>query len=243
MEDNASYNPKLVVLGGPMDGQEFALDKPVVIIGRQEDRDICLGWDGWVSRRHACITCRAGLYWLQDEGSTNGTFIIEAGGEEHRLEPDEQVLLSDGTLLRIGRALLKVEGILPMNDAIRWAYGQLKRSIEDLRAGQADLSPDDRERLRQHVGDFIGRLQSAANVEQVIQIAQEGIPTVPEGAKAEAEVAPPPQAEEWKPPSIPPLDLPPQDDPNRPPSILNLFLDDAKKLYDELGGTPDDKGV
>jgi len=244
MEDNASYNAKLVALGGPMDGQEFPLDKPTVTIGRHEKRDICLGWDGWVSRRHAHITRRAGLYWLQDEGSRNGTFIIEAGGEERRLEPDEQVLLSDGNLLRIGRALLKVEGVLPMDDAIRWAYGLLKRSIEDLRAGQADLSPADRERLRQHVGAFIERLQNAADVEQVIQIAQEGIPTLGEVSEAEEEAEPPPPAKKkWELPPISPLELPLQDDPNRLPSILNLFLAEADDLYRELGGTLDDEGV
>lgn len=239
MNDNTCHKARLVVLGGPMDGREFLLDKPTVTIGRHyEDRDIRLDWDGWVSRRHARITCRRGLYWLQDDGSRHGTFIIEAEGQERKLGPGEQVLISDGTLLHMGKTLLKV--VLPIDDAIRSAYVRLKRSIEALRAAQAYLSSDEQKRLRQHLGDFIRRLQNVASEAEVVRIAQEGIPTLEETPRAKEGKEPPLKVseEDWELPPLPRLE-----DPNRLPSIRNIFLEEAGGLYRELGGEPDEENT
>lgn len=65
----------LTVLTGINAGQVYALDGEEHFIGRGTDADIWVE-DGGVSRRHARITCRPdGRYFIEDLGSTNGTFI------------------------------------------------------------------------------------------------------------------------------------------------------------------------
>jgi pSer/pThr/pTyr-binding forkhead associated (FHA) protein len=68
---------KLEVLSGPMDGTEFEIKKDVVNIGRDQDKEVSLPLDVIISRSHARISYENGKYWLEDLGSTNGTFIGE----------------------------------------------------------------------------------------------------------------------------------------------------------------------
>lgn len=56
-----------------------------------------------VSRRHARITVRGHLYFVEDLGSANGTLI----NGSMRLTPQEPYLLSNGDLIQIGEATLK----------------------------------------------------------------------------------------------------------------------------------------
>ena len=54
--------------------KQWPLDRPDVTIGRLPTNDIVLETRE-VSRRHARIWREAGHYWIQDCGSTNGTFL------------------------------------------------------------------------------------------------------------------------------------------------------------------------
>jgi hypothetical protein len=65
---------QLLVQQGPRTGQVFDLDKPVVTIGREASSDIVLE-DPQVSRRHARLTLQGASYFVEDLGSTNGTFV------------------------------------------------------------------------------------------------------------------------------------------------------------------------
>jgi len=89
--------PKLVVLGGPMDGLEFDIDKPQMTIGRRDDQDVCLPLDPAVSRRHARLTVDEGEHWLEDAGSTYGTFVADS---EDKIEG--RVKITPGTTFRLG---------------------------------------------------------------------------------------------------------------------------------------------
>jgi serine phosphatase RsbU (regulator of sigma subunit) len=64
----------LVTIKGPIPGQRFALNGDSLLIGRQEDADIYLESLA-VSRQHARIRCHDGEYFIEDVGSSNGTFI------------------------------------------------------------------------------------------------------------------------------------------------------------------------
>ncbi len=44
-------------------------------IGREQDNDIVVRDDGFVSRYHAWITFELDHFWLEDLGSTNGTLL------------------------------------------------------------------------------------------------------------------------------------------------------------------------
>jgi len=46
----------------------------IVTLGRSRDCD-CVLTDPTVSRRHACVRCRDGGWWLRDLGSCNGTYV------------------------------------------------------------------------------------------------------------------------------------------------------------------------
>jgi sigma-B regulation protein RsbU (phosphoserine phosphatase) len=64
----------LVTIKGPNSGQRFALRGDSLLIGRQEDAAIYLDSLA-VSRQHARLTCHGGEYFIEDVGSSNGTFV------------------------------------------------------------------------------------------------------------------------------------------------------------------------
>jgi adenylate cyclase len=79
--------------------------KEDVIVGRAADGytpDLDLGDDTAVSRRHARIWWRDGHYWVQDLGSTYGTFV-------NGIANDYKRQLKPGDKLRIGETHLAVE--------------------------------------------------------------------------------------------------------------------------------------
>ncbi|MCI0394192.1 MAG: FHA domain-containing protein [Chloroflexi bacterium] len=99
---------KLVIQEGPSPGQEFELAETTVIIGRDPEVDLVIASSA-VSRRHARVTRQDGLYYLEDLGSSNGTFL-----NEQRLTTRE--VLSSGDLIRLGLGIvLRFEG--PASDA------------------------------------------------------------------------------------------------------------------------------
>lgn len=64
----------LVTIKGPNPGQRFTLQGDSMLIGRQEDADIYLDSLA-VSRQHARIQYHGGEYFIEDIGSSNGTFL------------------------------------------------------------------------------------------------------------------------------------------------------------------------
>jgi pSer/pThr/pTyr-binding forkhead associated (FHA) protein len=65
----------LVGIDGLYAGQVFTLDRETVTIGRDPACDIVLGEDPTVSRSHARIVLVEQGHLLQDDGSSNGTFV------------------------------------------------------------------------------------------------------------------------------------------------------------------------
>ena len=72
-------------------------------LGRDADNYVALD-DERVSLHHALITVRDGVYWLEDLGSTNGTFV----GEEKRVMAAHPLV--DGDELRLGGVVLVFRG-------------------------------------------------------------------------------------------------------------------------------------
>ena len=91
----------LTVLTGFSAGQVYALDGTEHVIGRGTEADIWVE-DGGVSRRHARIKCRAdGRYFVEDLGSTNGTYLGQR-------KLDSPVPMEVGVPLRIGKTVLEL---------------------------------------------------------------------------------------------------------------------------------------
>lgn len=91
---------QLVVRKGPIVGELFLLDLPVMTIGRDPISDIVLN-DPEVSRQHARLNRVEDGFAVQDLGSTNGTFIDgeRIGGEPVLLQPGQKLDLGSGVSL------------------------------------------------------------------------------------------------------------------------------------------------
>src|SRR5205807_75329 len=87
--------PRLVALGGPHAGQEFALSPGETTIGREAARDVALTGDPTTSRRHAVIMQQNGRYLLRDEGSANGTFVNGNRVTEQPLQPGDEIRIGN----------------------------------------------------------------------------------------------------------------------------------------------------
>lgn len=85
----------------PANGRQFVLGDKTTI-GRWRTNDVVVG-DRYVSGRHAAIYRRNNEYWLEDLGSTNGTYLN--GRPVHRptrLSDNDQVTMG-GVVLRVTR--------------------------------------------------------------------------------------------------------------------------------------------
>lgn len=74
--------------------------KTLLLVGKSSDCNIVISWDSAISRKHFSIMLKDGLYYLKDEGSSNGTFVNES-----RIMAETQI--KNGDIIRIGRTRLK----------------------------------------------------------------------------------------------------------------------------------------
>jgi serine/threonine protein kinase/GGDEF domain-containing protein len=82
-------------------GLMFALDKPVMTIGRRAGQDIVMP-EPTVSGAHAVVRWQAGRWTIEDVGSTNGTYA------DHSYERKSSVALLHGGEVQIGEARVKL---------------------------------------------------------------------------------------------------------------------------------------
>ena len=110
-------------ISGKYQGGEFPLpENGEIVIGRSGELDMVLVED-MVSRRHAKITVTAGQIFIQDLGSTNGSFV---NGERIK-----RAKLTEGDRVLIGTSIIKViatEGASSLRDA--------RAAMEDVAAGK-----------------------------------------------------------------------------------------------------------
>lgn len=65
---------KVIVVGGKLRGKEFTLAEEDNIVGRDGSCNIIIEVDG-VSKKHMCLTVTGDACYVQDMGSSNGTFV------------------------------------------------------------------------------------------------------------------------------------------------------------------------
>ncbi len=95
LEDLGVRGPALVVrAGGGRAGEVFQLDGERITVGRSPECGIFLD-DVTVSRKHAVLVGRENRFFIEDQGSLNGTFL-----NRKRIESAE---LRDGDELQIGK--------------------------------------------------------------------------------------------------------------------------------------------
>lgn len=90
----------VIVVEGQNQGIRAELDTEPVLIGRGTDAAIRLD-DDYVSTRHARIAASDGTWYVEDLGSTNGTYV----GPSRLTEP---VAVTAGMQVRIGKTVLEL---------------------------------------------------------------------------------------------------------------------------------------
>jgi hypothetical protein len=94
----------LVVLKSPAldEGERFELDSAPATLGRGDPNDIELRGDEFASARHARVEPRRDGVWIEDIGSTNGTFV-------NGIRLDRPRRLAQGDVIRVGETDLRFE--------------------------------------------------------------------------------------------------------------------------------------
>jgi pSer/pThr/pTyr-binding forkhead associated (FHA) protein len=96
-----SKGPKhLVVTAGPLSGTRITLGEQAILIGRADDSTLVLT-DDFASSRHARLTNRGGQWYVEDLGSTNGTYL-----DQQRVQGP--LLVGSGQPIRIGQTVLEL---------------------------------------------------------------------------------------------------------------------------------------
>jgi hypothetical protein len=90
----------VVILEGGNRGEVIPLDKAPLLIGRGNDAAIRLD-DDYVSTRHARIAANEDQWYVEDLGSTNGTYV----GSTRITQPTTLTL---GSQVRIGKTILEL---------------------------------------------------------------------------------------------------------------------------------------
>jgi pSer/pThr/pTyr-binding forkhead associated (FHA) protein len=95
---------RLVVVKSPDldEGEGYELDSAQLTIGRGRQNDLAISTDEYASARHARFEPRQDGVWVQDLGSTNGTYLNGT-----RLERPRR--LSPGDVVRVGETDLRFE--------------------------------------------------------------------------------------------------------------------------------------
>jgi hypothetical protein len=95
---------RLVIVRSPTlpEGEEHRLNGTQLSVGRSSTNDVELRGDGFASARHALFEPRPDGVWLEDVGSTNGTFVNGIKLERARK-------LTPGDIVRVGETDLRYE--------------------------------------------------------------------------------------------------------------------------------------
>ena len=90
----------LVVTAGPLAGTKINLGDQPILIGRADDSTLVLT-DDFASSRHARLTNRGGQWYVEDLGSTNGTYL-----DQQRVQGP--LLVGPGQPIRIGQTAMEL---------------------------------------------------------------------------------------------------------------------------------------
>lgn len=99
---------QLVIAEGKEAGREFVFDQKAILIGRVDECDVVL-FESGVSRKHASITAVDDQWIIEDQGSSNGTFV---NGEKITRQP-----LKDGDAIAMGPVVFTFSRVADTSEA------------------------------------------------------------------------------------------------------------------------------
>jgi hypothetical protein len=88
-------NGMLQVLEGEMTGSNIPIQVAKFRIGRGSDNELRIMDDKTVSRQHAHIRFADGMWYIQDQNSTTGTFVNKKGVRAQRIYPGDEIAIGD----------------------------------------------------------------------------------------------------------------------------------------------------
>ena len=91
---------QLVVTAGGLAGTRISLDGRAILIGRADDSTLVLD-DDYASTRHARLGFQGGDWFLEDLGSTNGTYL-------DRAKVTGPTRVPPGVPIRIGKTVIEL---------------------------------------------------------------------------------------------------------------------------------------
>jgi len=91
---------QLRVTAGPLAGTRITLSDQTILIGRADDSTLVLT-DDFASSRHARLTQREGRWYVEDLGSTNGTYL-----DQQRVQGP--LAVAPGQPIRIGATVIEL---------------------------------------------------------------------------------------------------------------------------------------
>ena len=95
----AETKPQIVMRSGPIPGSSYYLEKAEVTLGRDLSNDIPVP-DAEISRRHARFIVKPDGVYIEDLGSTNGTFLNGVRlSSPKRLTHGDLVTLAESTVM------------------------------------------------------------------------------------------------------------------------------------------------
>lgn len=87
---------KLVAMNAPQ-YFELLIERDNVLIGKKQELvDLVITFNNMISRKHCRITNMNGIYYINDEGSANGTFVNGI-----RLQPGQGFMIKHGDVIRM----------------------------------------------------------------------------------------------------------------------------------------------
>ncbi|HZQ35808.1 MAG TPA: FHA domain-containing protein, partial [Dehalococcoidia bacterium] len=86
-------------------------DGTSIVVGRSSRAsDFAIEKDQAISSKHLRIVCEGGKLYIEDLGSTNGTFVERGNSETlEQLQPGERIPLQTGQAVSIGESDLRIE--------------------------------------------------------------------------------------------------------------------------------------
>jgi hypothetical protein len=91
---------QLIVTGGALTGTRINLDGRPILIGRADDSTLVLD-DDYASTRHARLSFSGGDWFVEDLGSTNGTYL-------DRAKVTGPTRVPPGVPIRIGKTVIEL---------------------------------------------------------------------------------------------------------------------------------------
>jgi hypothetical protein len=227
---NETAAAKLIVLSGPLKGQNFLLEENETTIGREADNNIVLSQDRNVSRHHCRIFEHNKAFWLEDLGSSNGTLLTHPGLSSLKLAPNEPAILFENTRIQIGGTQVEVSGLSEFQHQALGTVGfQFQEVMADMCRLLPELSSEQKESYRKALQQLEMHIQQATNENELLHFIAQDIQKLSAAFLSNNDLG---QTVVFDPTlSLPPLpdDIPDGEDRGWIDSIRNIFITDIKR--------------